>query len=118
MAEPAKRPARSKAASRAKPKPDNTNPAEPEATAPAAPLELPADAPAILGTQNTVGGQLTDEQLDAAVTLAHDLHRPIRVPPDHHLETGLADYMMWIRMFADSGGSPPATGRPTGRIWA
>lgn len=73
---------------------------------------------AILAEQNSIGRDLTADVIQAAIGMADDQDRPIRIPPDHHLETGLAHYGMWVRMFTEATPPPSATGEPTGRIWA
>jgi cyanobactin cluster PatC/TenC/TruC protein len=44
--------------------------------------------------------------------------RPVRIPPEHHLNTGLADYEMWVVMFADASPPPSSKGDRRGRVWA
>ena len=55
----------------------------------------------------------------AAMELSDRLDQPVRVPTEHHLDTGLADYGMWVRLFA---AFPPRKPDPRtfrrGRIWA
>lgn len=58
------------------------------------------------------------EQSGAETAPADKSNRPVRVRPEHHLNTGLADYAMWMSIFADA---PPRTPKPEpyrrGRIW-
>ena len=54
----------------------------------------------------------------AAMELSDRLDQPVRVPTENHLETGLADYGMWVAMFS---AFPPTKPDPKtfrrGRIW-
>lgn len=44
---------------------------------------------------------------------------PVRMPQEHHLDAGLVDYGMWIRMFEEAPvPAPPPEGFRRGRIWA
>ena len=63
------------------------------------------------------------EEIDAgdfasAMELSDRLDQPVRVPTENHLETGLADYGMWVAMFS---AFPPTKPDPKtfrrGRIW-
>ncbi|MGC7102943.1 hypothetical protein ACPZ19_50495 [Amycolatopsis lurida] len=86
------------------------------AKTPSGTTEPPA---APLDRQDSVGDPLTTGELTAAMSLADELDRPVRIPPDHHLDTGLADYGMWLDMFAKVPPEPPgAKAYRAGRIWS
>lgn len=65
------------------------------------------------------GQHVTGEEISTAVDLAERLDRPVRIPPERRLETGLCDYAMWQRILSAAPAPPPlpADAR-TGRIWA
>jgi cyanobactin cluster PatC/TenC/TruC protein len=77
---------------------------------PAAPRKKSPRAPRRKTRQRAVSSAAPPAAADPAI--------PIRIPSEHHLGTGLADYSMWVRMFADN---PPSAADPgtyrRGRIW-
>ncbi|GAB6902398.1 hypothetical protein [Kineosporia succinea] len=44
--------------------------------------------------------------------------RPVPIPTDHHLDSGLVDYGMWVERSAQEGVIPRPAGTRRGRIWA
>jgi len=44
--------------------------------------------------------------------------RPVPIPTDHHLDSGLVDYGMWVERSAQEGVIQRPPGCRRGRIWA
>ncbi|QWF82433.1 hypothetical protein [Amycolatopsis sp. CA-230715] len=98
------------------------NPKTPRRRPPAARrrVEAPSEPAVSTEPEQPAGEQVSIEEVEAAVALADRLDRPVRIPPERRLDTGLADYAMWFRMFSAAPSAPPPSGGDTraGRIWA
>jgi cyanobactin cluster PatC/TenC/TruC protein len=94
-------------------KPRKRKPHKPQPAQAATPVTLSIEA------EKSGGEEVTVEEVEAAVALASELDRPIRIPPERRLDTGLADYAMWCRIFSAAPPQPPVPpDHRTGRIWA